>query len=102
MSKYARRRAHSTRQQRIHVEVAEGAEASRRVAWAKYYEELDRADRLATLKMMADARCEDLVEMLMQLTDAVLTKSNLQAFAIAYRIKEAVDRFLEHERKRTA
>jgi hypothetical protein len=72
----------------------DGAEASRRVAWAKFYEELDHAQRLQVVNAMLRARTDDLVSLLLELTDSVLHSRNLDAFALAYKVKQAVEDFL--------
>jgi hypothetical protein len=65
-----------------------GLEASRRVAWAKFYDEQDLAQhlqaRVAQLLVDFDASFTQL----MDLAHAVLHAPNAEAFAMAYRIRE--------------
>jgi hypothetical protein len=72
----------------------DGAEASRRVAWAKFYDELDHSQRLQVVNAMLRARTDDLVALLLELTDSVLHSRNVEAFAFAYRVQTAIDDFL--------
>jgi hypothetical protein len=69
----------------------EGLEASRRVGWARFYIERERADGLAVMNRQQRDRLDALLESLMQLVDAVLHERNLDAFATAYRIQALIE-----------
>jgi hypothetical protein len=74
---------------------AEGLEASRKVGWARFYVEQERADGLATINHVQRERIETLLEALARLVDAVLTSKNVEAFAFAYSIRVMLDRLEE-------
>lgn len=80
----------------------DGLEASRRVGWARFYDELERCGQLEAVNNMLRQRIHTLVPELLDLVDAVLTKRNVDAFAAAYRIRTLVDEFLEREARRGA
>ena len=82
------------RPRRPHCDTVDGLDASRRVGWAMFYEELDQRQRLQVVNAMLRTRADDLVELLMELVDSVLHDRNLDAFAVAYKVQEAVERFL--------
>lgn len=71
----------------------DGLEASRRVGWAKFYEQLERADSTEADNEALRARLATLIELLFELTDAVLRKRNVEAFAVAYRVEMLVAEF---------
>ena len=74
----------------------DGVEASRRAAWAMYYTELERSNGVIAVNAMLRERVTTLLEWLIDLTNAVLDDKNLEAFAAAYRIREAMRRFEEN------
>lgn len=71
----------------------EGLEASRKVGWAKFYVELERADGYAALNHQLRERIEVLLEALVSLVDSVLTDNRLDAFAQAHRVRTLIDEF---------
>jgi hypothetical protein len=79
----------------------DGAEASRRAAWAKYYEELEQNRSLVQLNEILRDRVTVLLELLHQMTEAVLTKKKIDAFAMAYHVQEMIDEFLCHTNVRS-
>jgi hypothetical protein len=78
-----------------HHKVVDGTEASRRAAWAKYYEELEQNKTLQQLNEILVDRVTVLLELLEQMTEAVLRKRQVDAFAMAYHVQEMVDTFME-------
>lgn len=81
---------HTYRDDRI-PRTVDGAEASRRVAWACFYEEQGRADALSVITNRLRAQVDDLLPLLLDLVHAVLHDKNLDAFAHAYRVQAAID-----------
>ena len=76
---------------RTHPEPAEGLEAARRVGWAKFYAELERAEGLSTMNHQQRERISLLLGVLADLVEAVLTAKNLDAFAQAMKIQTLLD-----------
>ena len=72
---------------------AEGLEASRKVGFALYYQERERADGLAVVTHQQRLRIDMLLEALLDLVEAVLRERNLSAFALALRIRTLIDQF---------
>jgi predicted membrane chloride channel (bestrophin family) len=72
-----------------------GLEASRRVAWAKFYEERDHSGHLAAMNAVLVERVETLVPEFLDLIDSVLSARNIEAFAHAYRCREIIRDFME-------
>jgi hypothetical protein len=70
---------------------AEGLEAARKVGWAKFYQQLERAETLAGLSHRQRDRIKLLMEALRDLTGAVLHAKNLEAFGLACRIQSLLD-----------
>jgi hypothetical protein len=71
----------------------DGAEASRRAAWAKYYEQRGRADALSAISAGLRNQVDNLLPLLLDLVDSVLTRRNQDAFANAYRVRRAIEEF---------
>jgi hypothetical protein len=71
----------------------EGLEASRRVGWAMYYEQVDLNERQAVVVNSLRRQNEALLDELDELSWSVLTKRNIIAFAHAFRIRTLVDKF---------
>ena len=82
---------------RHHPEPAEGLEASRRVGFALFYQELERANGLAAMNNQMRQRIDLLLEALFDLVESVLTARNVDAFAMALRIRNLIDEFGERE-----
>jgi hypothetical protein len=88
----------NTRRTRVTiVDAAAGLDASRRVAWARFYEEADRASQLSQANAMLRERLAILIPILYDLIDSVLSKRNMDAFAEAYRIKGIIEDYLERD-----
>jgi hypothetical protein len=75
----------------------EGLEASRKVGFALFYQQRERADGLAVINHRQRERIELLLEALLELVDAVLSARNIDAFAFALRIRDLIDRFIAEE-----
>ena len=73
----------------------EGLEASRRVAWARFYDELEHNGQLERVNNILRDRITTLLPVLLDLLDAVLSKRNVDAFAEAYRIRTLIDEFID-------
>jgi hypothetical protein len=65
-------------------------DASRRVGWAKYYEQSEHVEQLEALNRVLRSRVEDLVPEFLRLKDAVLHERNVVAFNQAYRVEQLI------------
>jgi hypothetical protein len=74
----------------------DGAEASRRAAWAKFYEQQGRTNAMGAIAAGLRSQVEELVPLLLDLVDSVLTRRNQDAFANAYRVRQAIEDFERH------
>lgn len=70
-----------------HPDLVAALDASRRVGWARYYQEREVAERL-------EDRLRTLVPAILDLVDAVLYEKNCDAFARAYRLDQLVQRVI--------
>jgi hypothetical protein len=66
------------------------ADASRRVGWAKYYQQAEESEQLRVAVHVLRSRVEDLVPEFLRLKDAVLHERNVVAFQQAYRVEQLI------------
>jgi len=71
----------------------EGLEASRKVGFALYYQQRERADGLAVVTHQQRIRIDLLLESLLDLVHSVLTERNIEAFAFALRVQDLINKF---------
>lgn len=71
----------------------EGLEASRRVGFAMFYQELERANALSIANHQMRERIDVLLQALLDLVNAVLSARNVDAFAMALRIANLIREF---------
>lgn len=77
-----------------------GLDASRRVGWARYFEEAKRANDLERAAAVLRERIDTLVPEFLHLVDSVLHDRNLEAFGQAYRVQSLLDEYVQHRAKR--
>jgi hypothetical protein len=65
-------------------------DASRRVGWAKYYQQSEENEQLQLVVQVLRSRVEDLVPEFLRLKDAVLHERNVVAFNQAYRVEQLI------------
>ena len=76
-----------------------GIETSRRVGWARYYDEAAHSRQLQLLADGLRERIETLVPEFLSLVDAVLYERNLEAFSQAYRVQVLLEDYLDGRRR---
>jgi hypothetical protein len=65
-------------------------DASRRVGWAKYYQQSEENEQLQYAVEVLRSRIEDLIPEFLRLKDAVLHERNVVAFNQAYRVEQLI------------
>ena len=75
-------------------DVVVGLEGQRRYAWARYYQEQERAEQALTAVMVQRERTETLIPELLALVDAVLHRPAPVAFGRAYHVERIIVEYL--------
>jgi hypothetical protein len=70
-----------------------GLDASRRVGWAKYFDEVEYSRQLQTLCDLYRDRIEVLVPEFLVLVESVLHERNVEAFNRAWRVQTLIDEY---------